>query len=126
MKTNLIKLNRPILKVSSLIFGYLFWLIIAQNQSVSTTKEIPIYFYGLNKSLKIKNAPEAIKTTISGKRLDLSNFNVHENSAHVDASEIAETGSISVEVKRENIFLHNNYKLINYWPSSLTIQIDQK
>lgn len=126
MKTNLIKLNRPILKVSSLIFGYLFWLIIAQNQSVSTTKEIPIYFYGLNKSLKIKNAPEAIKTTISGKRLDLSNFNVHENSAHVDASEIIETGSISVEVKRENIFLHNNYKLINYWPSSLTIQIDQK
>lgn len=126
MKTNLIKLNRPILKVSSLIFGYLFWLIIAQNQSVSTTKEIPLYFYGLNKSLKIENAPEAIKTTISGKRLDLSNFNVHENSAHVDASEISEIGSLSVEVKRENIFLHNNYKLINYWPSSLTIQIDQK
>lgn len=126
MKTNLVKLNRPILKVSSLIFGYLFWLIIAQNQHISISKEIPLFYYGLSKNLKADNAPEHISAIISGKRIDLTNFNSSENSSHVDISNIEATGSYNIDVQKENIFLHNQFKLIDYWPSSLSIQIDQR
>ena len=126
MKTNLVKLNRPILKVSSLIFGYLFWLMIAQNQHISINHQVPLYFFGLNKDLKTTAAPEQINAIISGKRMDLANFNLDENSAHIDVSNLDTAGSYNVKVPKENIFLHNHFKLLNYWPSSLSIQIDQK
>lgn len=123
MKTNLLKLNKAILKVSSLIFGYFFWLIIAQNQQINITKKIPLYFFGLKKELKASSNHEQINVLISGKRIELSNFSPIENSAHIDLSDITCIGTYTVKVPKENIFLHNNFKLVNYWPSNLSIQI---
>ena len=126
MKTNLIGLSKPILKIFSLIFGYFFWLIIAQNQNVQIKKPINLYFFGLNKNLGIVAPIKKVNTIISGKRINLGNFKKIENSAHIDLSDYNNSGTYTIALEKENIFLHNEYKLINYWPSSLSIQLDQK
>ena len=124
MKTKI--LSKPILKASSIIFGYLFWLILAQSQSVKINIDLPLFFYGIDKNLKLNPETDIVKGLISGKRIDIYNHQLADKSAHIDLSSFNQPGTYSVALVKENIFLHNKLKLINYWPSNLSVQLEEK
>ncbi len=122
-----IPLSKPILSLSSIILGYSFWLILAQTQTIILDKKISLSFYGLESSLTIANySQQEIYIKISGKRIELSQLTSNQIIAHIDVSNLKEPGNFEVEILKENIFLQDNIKLLEYSPSNLTIQINKK
>lgn len=118
--------NNHSLKVISLIFGYLFWLILVQTQKINSVIEIPVGFYGLKENLQV-TAPENLRVTFSGKRIDLSKVPFYPMaSAHIDVSNINEPGEYKMQINETDIFLNNKIRLVNYSPETITVKISQK
>ncbi len=113
------------LKVVSLIFGYLFWAILAQNQNAQININIPIYFYGLKNNLEIESQ-ENLKVKIEGRRSDLCKLDLKQLAAHFDISHIDNVGEYKIDVQKADLFLHKKFKLIEYSPQIITIQIKEK
>jgi len=111
-------------KILSLIFGYSFWIILAQTQNVNKWIEIPVCFYGLNNNHEII-APENLQVFITGKRSDLSVFNISQIAVHIDISNLL-IGKHEINLTDKNIFLHNKIKLLHYNTSTMSIQITEK
>jgi hypothetical protein len=119
-------LNNHTLKIFSLIFGYLFWIILVQNQKINTTTDVPLCFYGLNENLEII-APENIQIKILAKRIDLANIDHSQIAAiHVDANKYNIVGEYKIKLNDTDIFLHNKIKLIDYFPSEISIKVKEK
>ena len=113
------------LKVISLIFGYFFWLILANTQPTQISFDIPIYFYGLKDNFEI-DSPEKLKITLSGKRLNLCNIDTYQIAAHFDISNYTASGEYKINVSTADFFLHKDLKVINYFPRNFVIKIKEK
>lgn len=119
-------LNNTALKIISLILGYLFWLVLIQNQKINTTIEVPLYFYGLKNNFEVVG-PENIKIKMNSKRSDLTHSDKSELAAiHIDASKFETPGKFPVHLNENDIFLHNKIKLLDYNPSIFNIEIKEK
>ena len=118
--------NNHTLKIISFIFGYFFWLILVQTQKINSIVEIPIGFYGLKENLEVI-APENIKITLSGKRIDLANITPYQMAAaHIDATQFNNPGDYKVALTENEIFLNNKIKLVDFSPESVSIKINEK
>ena len=118
-------LTNHLLKIVSFIFGYFFWLILVQTQKINITMKAPLCFYNLKENLEIETN-ENINITIYGTRNDLYLLNNYDNCAiHINASNF-EVGVNKINLKNEDIFLHHKIKLLDFNPSTVTIQIKEK
>jgi len=117
-------LNNLIYKIIAVIFGYSFWLILAQHQNISISIDMPICFFELNENFEIQS-PEKIKVTLNAKRSDFYNLNVFNESIHINLNHIKQTGEYNIQLLPEHILLHNKIKLLNYFPSSLNIKVTE-
>lgn len=117
-----IPVTNSILKVGALLFGYAFWLMLAQNQTLLVQQNIPLSFYLPENEYGLK-APTAISVTLQGKRRELQTLNLNRLSAHIDASELKIPGTYTVQILPEHIFLPNYVKLMNYTPVVTQIEL---
>ena len=115
--------NNYLLKVAALIFGYSFWLILAQNQSLQISHKIPLSFYLPQNDLKI-NAPANIEINLLGKRHDLQKIDLASLGVHIDVSHILQTGIYPIQINPNQIFLPNNVKLLYYTPVIINLEIN--
>jgi YbbR domain-containing protein len=111
-----------ILKISALIFGYAFWLILAQDQTIEITPMIPLSFYMPENNFKIV-APSELTAKLSGKRLNLQKLNLNNIGAHIDASNLNQPGTYRIEINPEHIFLPSYVKLLYYHPVIVNLEL---
>ncbi len=114
-----------ILKAGALVFGYAFWLILAQDQIVQISTVIPLSFYMPENNFKIL-APSEINIALSGKRLNLQKLDLHNIGAHVDTSNLDKTGIHQIEIATEHIFLPSYVKLLYYSPVIINIELSEQ
>ncbi len=127
MKIN--RLHQPLFKhiltkLIALIFGYSFWIMLVQTQSIVLPIDIPLCFYGVDTSLTFE-APETIKCLAQASRRE---FCVPKTvgAAHIDASFIKEAGTYQITVMPEQLFLRNEMNLVNYKPQIITVNVTRK
>lgn len=113
-----------LLKVSALIFGYAFWLILAQDQIVQITPVIPLSFYMPENSFKIV-APSELTVALSGKRLDLQKLDLQNIGAHIDTSNLTKPGVYNIQITTEHIFLPSYVKLLYYFPVMINLELSE-
>lgn len=118
-----ILINNSLLKILALIFGYVFWLILAQHQSLKITQKIPLSFYNTQNELKI-NVPENVEINLLGKRHDLQKIDLAGLGVHLDLSHITQAGNYQVPVDTNQIFLPNNVKLLYYTPVMINLEVN--
>ena len=114
--------SNHLLKVSALIFGYAFWLILAQNQNIMLTQTIPLSFYMPQNKSNI-TAPTEITIGITGKRIDLQRLDFNNLGAHIDTSDITQPGVYEIQILPEHIFLPNSVKLVHYSPVMVNLEL---
>ena len=116
--------RNSLLKIVALLFGYAFWLILAQDQLIQITPIIPLSFYTPENNFKI-SAPHELTIGITGKRLDLQKLNLHNIGAHIDLSDLTKAGTYQLQVTTENIFLPNYVKLLYYHPVMINLELSE-
>jgi len=114
--------NNQLLKIASLVFGYSFWIMLAQIQKIDLNLKVPVSFYGLQNNLKVSSA-ENIEVNLSGRRMDFYNLDISKLAIHINLAHLSSTGSYNINILPENIFLHNKIKLLDYLPSKILIQV---
>ena len=117
-----ILINSSVLKIVALIFGYAFWLILAQNQSLQIMQKIPLSFYTTKSDLKI-TAPTEIELNLLGQRHDLQKIDPSSLGTQIDISHITKAGIYPVQIETNHIFLPNNVKLLYYTPVMINLEI---
>lgn len=117
-----ILISSSLLKIVALIFGYAFWLILAQNQSLQIVQKIPLSFYTPQSELKI-NAPIEVEINLLGKRHDLQKIDLANLGAHIDISHITQAGIYPMQIDTGHIFLPNNVKLLYYTPVMINLEV---
>ena len=120
--TKQILTSNPLLKVVALIFGYTFWLILAQNQTIYLKHKIPLSFYIPENKLHL-NAPTELTIGITGKRIDLQKLDFANLGAHIDVSKLNSPGQYNIHISPEDIFLPNYVKLIHYSPVIIKLEL---
>lgn len=118
-----ILINNSVLKITALIFGYAFWLILAQRQSLQITQKVPLSFYTPQSGLEIK-APINIEFNLEGTRKDLQKIDLAGLGVHLDLSHITQPGHYQVPIIKDQIFLPNNVKLLYYTPVIINLEVN--
>jgi len=113
--------NNHFLKFLSLIFGYMLWFLIASDQPITITQEIPIYFYN-NFATLIKHDPEHIQVTLRGKRKALYLLNKTPLGIHID-KDILKPGVQYITIDEQYLLLPSCIQMINASPSHIKITI---
>jgi len=119
-----IQTNNHLLKLLSVIFGYAFWVMLAQLQIIELKLKIPLSFYGLQNNLKI-NTQENVNVQLAGKRMNFYDLDISKLAAHINLENIKNEGKYNINLLPENIFLHNKIKLLNYDPTNIWIEIQK-
>lgn len=117
-----IAISNPLLKVTALIFGYAFWLILAQNQSLQITQKIPLSFYMPQNEFQV-TAPSEITVGLAGKRIDLQKLDLANLGVHIDTSALSKIGTYPIKITTEHIFLPNYIKLLYYTPVIINLEL---
>ncbi len=113
-----------ILKISSLIIGFLLWHLLSQSQYYTMQLDIPLSFYSVDKQYSIE-APETINITLSGKRSHLSVIDMNNLAIHIDGQQLhLEQNMIAIDT--QHLFLPKTIKLLHYSPSTIVITVNEK
>jgi len=116
--------NNSLLKIAALLFGYAFWLILAQDQLIQISPVIPLSFYLPENKFKI-DAPHELTIGLTGKRLELQKLNLNNLGAHIDLSDLTKTGTYQLQITTENIFLPSYVKLLYYHPVMINLELSE-
>lgn len=114
-------LNKNTLRLSAILFGFIFWSFISSHHLITLSKKVPLCFYNTKNSMSL-SAPEFLTVTLRGKKSDLKNINFDSLAVHIDAQNF--TSELNgVKLTNKNLFLPDKIKLINYKPMNLLIKI---
>jgi hypothetical protein len=118
--------SNHVLKIFSVILGYSFWVIMAQNQKINTILNIPVCFYDLKENISIK-APHTNCISIVGNRSDLKNMHKPEfASIHINASGFDKAGDYMIALKDSDIIMQDSkVKLLNYYSENILVNIKE-
>lgn len=117
-----ILISNSLLKIFALIFGYFFWYILAQNQSLEIVQKVPLSFYTPQSEFKVI-APTEIELNLVGKRHDLQKIAFANLENQIDISHLTQPGQYPIEIEPKHIFLPNNVKLLYYTPVIINLEI---
>jgi len=117
--------HRFILKLAAIIFGYFFWLILAQKQAVTITKNIPLIFYLAADEYQIE-APEKVAVTLQGLRHQLQKLNFDQLGVQIDATKLKNLGDYTIQILPEQIIIPNHVKLVSYTPVVAKVELTKK
>jgi hypothetical protein len=112
------------LKMTSLIFGFTFWVIFSNNHLSTMNMEVPLCFFGEIDTKEI-DAPETIHIQLSGKRFDLYHLNRDALALHINIDELS-NGHHVLEITPQKLFLPQTIKLVHWRPSNPLITIIEK
>lgn len=110
-------LNTFSLSILSLCLGYVLWQTMSQPYKLDATFLVPLSFY--NTEGHSIEAPETITIRLYGTRKDL--YKTTANLAlHYDVALLA-SGTHTLKVSSENLFLPDSVLLLHYVPIEITI-----
>jgi hypothetical protein len=112
--------NNLVLKIISLIFGFLLWYIIGQAFTTTMWLTVPVCIDDAPDNFIIESA-DIIKIHVAGKRADLRNLNLTSLAFHVDAQKLV-AGTNRLAITAEKLFLPESIKLLNYSPLVFSAQ----
>jgi hypothetical protein len=119
MKTALIPiLNRPTIKILSLVIGYFLWLNFSFNQVSKIDLNLPLFFYGMDDSKKLE-APTHIKVQVSGLRRALKS---KSNSVHIDLKGIKSNQELDLNINSNNIHLYEGLRLEKIYTDRIKVK----
>lgn len=116
--------NNSVIKAFSLIFGYAFWLILAKNQIIEISHNIPLTFYLPEAKLNL-TGPSNITVGLKASRFDLQKLDLKSMGAHIDTSNLTKPGVYPISITSEQIFVPNYLKLLYYTPVMINIEISE-
>lgn len=116
-------LSNSFLKVSSLIIGYFFWVIIAQSRITSTWIKIPL-ICNTNETTTIQ-APESVMVEVKGKRSFLQCLDKKTLAAHINAQNL-QPGTYTYILNSENIPLPSALMLTRSIPLNIAITVSKQ
>jgi len=119
LKTELF--NNVTLKIVSCFLGYAIWLTIGQSHSTSMQISVPLCFYAMPENYAV-NAPETLTLELRGKRADLRNIDTQALALHIQGQDLQE-GPNQIPISTASLFLPDDVKLVNYFPSNSCITI---
>lgn len=115
-------LNGLALKCLALIFGYALWHSVSTYQKIQITQKIPVCFYNTQPA-QIIHAPETINVTLYGTRKDL--FKITFDAALHYNAQMLPTGTNTLPITKEQIFLPESVRLVHYTPTEITVVIQE-
>lgn len=117
--------SKSILKITALIFGYAFWLVLAQNQSLKISKNIPLSFYMPEDQFNI-TAPSEVTIELFGKRSDLQKIDLDTLGINLDISNLNKNGVHPIKIDTNHLFLPNYVKLLYYTPAMINLELSER
>ncbi|MBP7854836.1 hypothetical protein KAZ82_02735 [Candidatus Babeliales bacterium] len=121
-KTMPIVLNQNFTKFSAIFIAYLIWYFIASFQWITYSFDIPVCFYQTHNHFI--QAPETIRITITGPRKYMPYLNKKSLAYNIDLSSY-QSGEHQIILEESNLFLPEPLKLIELYPTIITITIDE-
>lgn len=118
-KLSNIRLSSLLLKVSSLVMGYVIWSFLANHNVIEQTIEIPLCFYNTSDSMRLESSVSQVTVQLSGKPKDLAWCN--NLACHVNAHELKE-GENYLHLTQKELLLPSRVKLIHYTPLTLCVE----
>lgn len=119
MKAALIPiLNKPTIKILSLVLGYFLWLNFSFNQVCKVDLNLPVFFYGVDDSKKIE-APAYIKVQVSGLRRALKS---KSNSVHLDLNGIKSNQELDLNITPNNVHLYEGLRLEKIYTNKIKVK----
>jgi YbbR domain-containing protein len=112
--------NLP-LKLISLTLGYAFWCMLSQTHVATREFSVPLTFYNVPEQL-IVQAPESVRVTLVGKRIDFWNLDRKALAAHIDLTG-KQTGDHPITICAADLFLPDTIKVVHYAPSNISVQL---
>jgi len=113
-----------LLRLISLIFGFMCWYVFMHQQDVDRQVRIPISFHNIPQNMAII-APEIAAITVRGKRIDIHALDPNTNSFHIDATSLKK-GNNQLLLSADKIFLPNQVSLLNSSPSTILVYMHEK
>lgn len=117
-------LHHNFIKISSCVMGYALWTFLANYQTITINKSIPICFYQADEQCEIV-APEFVELSLSGKRKDIYLSDLTTIAIHIDASQYQE-GKHHLQLTRKDLFLPDYIHLYRINPSYFSIKVIKK
>lgn len=114
-------LSNIFLKSSSIIIGYLFWLLISDAYITNIWVEVPLCFYNNDQNIAIE-APEKIYVQLKGKRSRLYNLDKKSLAIHINAQDLKPALN-SCKLTADHLFLPSGIILSDYCPGNLIIKL---
>lgn len=113
-------ISNKILKLVSLILGFITWSLLWNYQSSSTWIQVPISFYNIPSQMQVTANQEKISIQLHGKLADIKGCN--DLALHIDASNF-KPGKQCISPDPELLFLPSSVKLVHSKPLFLQITI---
>jgi len=117
--------SSSVLKITALLFGYAFWLVLAQNQFLKINQKIPLSFYTPEDQFNI-TAPSEVTVELLGKRSDLQKIDLNALGIQIDISHLKQTGVYPIKINANHIFLPNYVKLLYYTPAMINLELSER
>lgn len=112
------------LKIVSIMLGYALWNTVSQQQTVTVSHDVPLYFYNMPQSYHI-NAPETVTIALEGKKKYLKLLAPEQLAIHINGQEL-HIGEQPLIMNEKKLFLPEIIKLVNYSPTVITIDAQEQ
>ncbi len=112
--------NNLIYKSIALILGISFWIVWGESVSTQRSVNVPLTFYNIDRSRL--SAPETIRLSLSGKRIDLNNLDSNQLALHIDGENFV-PGENLINIQHQQLLLPNSMRMVYYEPSNLVIHV---
>jgi len=117
-----ILLNNLVLKLISLILGYIIWSIVSQTHTTTSHLTIPLFFYNIQQHTNIA-APEIVTIQLQGSKKVLHALSNKQLAAHIDAQTL-KAGKNLVHLSKSMLFLPGKVELLDTTPSPVIISLE--
>lgn len=123
-KSNLVKFLKKNIPITffSFLFGYSYWHLYSQNQSICKNITVPISFYNLSYNKIILDAPEFITVSFEGKRKDFYRYDFDNLACHING-ETLNNGTNYINLDEKSFFLPNTLHINYVSPFPCTVKI---
>lgn len=114
--------NNLILKLFSVVLGYILWSIMSQSHITTSQFAIPIFFYNIPQHTKIV-APETVSIQLRGTKKILRTLSTEPLAAHIDVQPL-KGGDNLISLSKSTLFLPNQVELLQAIPSPLVVSLE--
>ncbi len=114
--------NNIILKLLSLILGYIIWSIMSQSHITTVKSSILLFFYNIPEKIKIL-APKQVTIQLRGTKKVLHSLTAAPLAAHINAQTLHQ-GDNLILLSKTTLFLPKHVELLHTIPSPIVVSLE--